>query len=298
MTATSNLRTNLGGNAKSYDQVKLNQNIQDLAMARPCEILFVDPSVSDLDTILGGLRPGVEAIVLDTARPAAQQIAAALAGRLDLDAVHVIAHGTPGGVSFAAGDWSAETLEEEADDLAAIGRALGTDGDFRLWSCDTGAGAEGAAFVSRLAQTTGADVAAADASVGAVALGGAWELAALASLEPPQPPLTAAGVGAYGGVLATIEITVSGRIPEVSTPGSTTGSTTYFVVDKDKSAIVGNITLPNTPKPHSAFRIAVRVPSPSGSFDVGVFNAAGDFVSAGFTVEVPKPPSGAVGPRG
>jgi hypothetical protein len=108
--------------------------------------------------------------------------------------------------------------------------------------------------------------------------------------RPHEAPLTAAGVGAYAGVLAAIEITVSGRIPDV--PGSTTGATTYFVVDKDKSAIVGSITLPNTSKPHSAFRIAVRVPSASRSFDVGVFNDAGGFVSSGFTVEAPMGPSG------
>jgi uncharacterized protein DUF4347 len=248
-------------------------------MARVSEIIFVDPAVSDLDTILGSLRPQVEAIVLDAARPAARQIAMALEGREGLEAVHVVAHGAPGRVRFAAGDWSAETLLHAAGDLSAIGRALGEDGELRLWSCDTAAGLTGGDFVGALARTTGAYVAAANARVGAEALGGAWELAARASLEPPQPPLTAAGVEAYAGV-------------------STAGSTTYFVVDKDKSAIVGNITLPNTAKPHSAFRIAVRVPSASESFDVGVFDAAGGFVSAGFTVEVPKPPSGAVGPRG
>ena len=42
------------------------------------EILFVDPAVSDIATILGGLRPEVEAIVLDSSRPAARQIAEAL----------------------------------------------------------------------------------------------------------------------------------------------------------------------------------------------------------------------------
>jgi hypothetical protein len=266
-------------------------------MAHASEFLFVDPAVSDLDTILCSLRPDVEAIVLDAAIPAARQIATALAGREGLGAVHVIAHGAPGRVSFAAGDWSSETLLRDADDLSAIGRALGEDGELRLWSCDTAAGLAGAALVGALARTTGAYVAAADARVGAKALGGAWELAARASLEPPQPPLTTAGVGAYAGVLAAIEITVSGQIPEVA--GSTTGSTTYFVVDKGKNAIVGNITLPNTPKPHSAFRIAVRVPSASESFDVGVFDDAGGFVSAGFTIELPKPgPRGAVGPNG
>ena len=74
------------------------------------EILFVDPSVSDIATILSGLRPEVEAIVLDSSRPAARQIAEALRGRRGLDAVHVIAHGAPGRVRFAAGEWSATTL--------------------------------------------------------------------------------------------------------------------------------------------------------------------------------------------
>ena len=110
-------------------------------MAHNREILFLDPAVADRETILGNLRPEVEAIVLDTARPAARQIAAALDGRRGLDAVHVIAHGAPGRVSFAAGDWSAETLADEAEDLAAIGLALAADGDLRLWSCDTAAGA-------------------------------------------------------------------------------------------------------------------------------------------------------------
>src|SRR5258708_1880598 len=90
-----------------------------LSMASALEILFVDPAVSNLDTILGSLRTDVEAIVLDAAMPAARQIATALAGRKDLGAVHVIAHGAPGRVSFAAGDWSTDTLPRDAGDLSA-----------------------------------------------------------------------------------------------------------------------------------------------------------------------------------
>ena len=103
-----------------------------------------------IDTILGNLRPGVEAIVLDADRPAARQIAAALEDRSGLDAVHVIAHGAPGSVKFASGDWSITTLEDEAENFAAIGRALAADGELRLWSCDTAAGAAGARFLERL----------------------------------------------------------------------------------------------------------------------------------------------------
>ena len=145
-------------------------------MTRTAEILFIDAGISDLATLLGGLRPGVEAIVLDSARPAASQVAAALAGRRGLEAVHVIAHGSPGRVTFAADEWSAATPAEQATDFAAIGQALGERGGLRLWSCFAGAGAEGEALVARLTAATGAAVVAASGLVGAQrsAGGGRW----------------------------------------------------------------------------------------------------------------------------
>jgi Domain of unknown function (DUF4347) len=127
--------------------------------ARVSEMLFVDTSVDDLATILCNLRPGVEAVVLDRATPRARQIALALHGVRGLDAVHVIAHGAPGRVNFAAGPWSIETVENEPDDFAAIGRAIAAHGDLRLWSCRTGAGVAGGRFAARLARATGVGVA-------------------------------------------------------------------------------------------------------------------------------------------
>jgi hypothetical protein len=150
-------------------------------MAHRSEILFVDPSVPDLDTILGNLRPEVHAVVLDERWPAARQIAAALEGREGLHAVHVIAHGAPGRVIFSSGDWSSETLEGAVEEFAAIGRSLAAHGDLRLWSCETALGKLGEAFIETLSEAAGADVSAATARVGAAGLGGAWELSARAS---------------------------------------------------------------------------------------------------------------------
>ena len=120
-------------------------------MSHISEILFVDPSVASVDTILSSLRPGVAAVRLDPAQPAACQIASALKGRHGLDAVHVIAHGAPGRVCFTSGDWSAASLEEQGDNLAAIGQALAEDGGLCLWSCDAGSGAAGTELVESMA---------------------------------------------------------------------------------------------------------------------------------------------------
>ena len=103
-------------------------------MTRSSEILFIDPGVDDISTLLAGVRPEVTAKVLDPARPA-RQIARSLKGLRDLNAVHIIAHGAPGRVTFSAEEWSAKSLAGQADDLAAIGRALGDAGGLRLWSC-------------------------------------------------------------------------------------------------------------------------------------------------------------------
>jgi predicted O-linked N-acetylglucosamine transferase (SPINDLY family) len=170
------------------------------ATTRAREIVFVDPGVSDIATLLGHLRPEVEAILLDPVRRAARQMATALAEEHDLAAIHVIAHGAPGRVDFIAGEWSAVTLADNAEDFAAIGTALAAHGDLRLWSCQTAAGPAGAAFVTGLAQAVGADIAAATGLIGAAALGGTWRMAAAG-----EPPLTATGATAYARVLASYD---------------------------------------------------------------------------------------------
>src|SRR5437870_2509851 len=88
------------------------------------EILFVDPGAPDLETIFAALRPEVEAILLDATRPAAQQMAEALAGRRNLAAIHVIAHGSPSRVAFSSGEWSLRTIARDAHQLRRIGHAL------------------------------------------------------------------------------------------------------------------------------------------------------------------------------
>jgi hypothetical protein len=94
----------------------------------------------------------------------------------------------------------------------------------------------------------------------------------------------------YAAVFATMEIKVSGHIKK----GPTTGNVTYFVLDKSNNTVVGNVMLPDASTQVNRFRIAVNVPS-SSSFDVGTYDDAGRFVSAGFTIETPTLPTGAVG---
>jgi hypothetical protein len=274
-----------------------NRNQQELATAITSELLFVDPLVSDLCTILRNVKPEVEAIMLDRVAPPARQMAVALEGRDGLDAVHFIAHGAPGRVNFAAGGWAAETLQDDENDLAAIGHALGAAGDLRLWSCDVGAGAAGRGFVDALSRAARAPVAAATGLIGSRTLGGDWKLRVRTGHAAAQPPLTREGIMSYAAVFAVIEVTVRGVLPI----GNATGNVTYFILDTAKSAIVGQVILPNAVKQSHAVALTVKVPSTAGSLAIGTFDDGGNFQAANFLrVEIPavERPDGAVGPSG
>lgn len=84
---------------------------------------------------------------------------------------------------------------------------------------------------------------------------------------------------------------MSGTIPS----GPTTRNVTYFVIDKARNAVVGNITLPDASTFANSFKLNVKVPQLSDQFDVGTMSDDGEFTSAGFTVETPDTPTGAVG---
>src|SRR5260370_35019859 len=97
-------------------------------MASKADIAFIDGGVDDLATLLAGIRPEVEAVLLSNDGPAPQQMARAVQGREGLEAIHIIAHGRPGEVSFGAGVLSTDTIDEYALELAKIGRILGGGG--------------------------------------------------------------------------------------------------------------------------------------------------------------------------
>lgn len=170
-------------------------------MSRPMrEIVFIDPQVEDIDVLQEGLRPGIAAVMLSAAEPAPRQMARTLAGLKGLATIHVIAHGAPGEMQFAAGTLAAGNLDAHAADLAELGRALDERGELLLWCSSAGQGRRGAALTREVGRRIGAGVATAPGPVGAVSRGGQWRLRGGASHG--RPPLTTAGIAAYQGVMA------------------------------------------------------------------------------------------------
>src|SRR5437764_838915 len=125
-----------GGVKQEEEPMARPRTLTDARTARRAELVFIDAGVPQLEQLVAGLRDGVEAIVLHPGESAPAQMAAALAGRSELDAIHVIAHGRPGVLSFAAGALCAATLVDHAQDLGRLGLALAPAGRLALWSCE------------------------------------------------------------------------------------------------------------------------------------------------------------------
>ena len=81
---------------------------------RAVEVAFIDVNVADPGFLLSMLRPGIQGIVLNAAEPAPVQMARALQGRRNIASIHVIAHGEPGQINFAAGSLTTETIGNHA----------------------------------------------------------------------------------------------------------------------------------------------------------------------------------------
>ena len=141
------------------------------------ELLVIDSAVPDAALLAASVRDGVDVFVLQPGADAIGRIAALVADRKgDLDAIHVMSHGSVGRITLGGQPLDTAALSGFQAELAAIGAALSADGDLLLYGCDVGDGSQGALFLRALAGATGADVAASADATGARILGGDWTL--------------------------------------------------------------------------------------------------------------------------
>lgn len=188
------------------------------------EVTFLLDDLPDLDTLLAGLPAGTEVHLLDAAGDALAQMAALLAGRDGIDAIHLFSHGGAGQLSLGTNSLTAASLAANAAALATLRDALSADADLLLYGCDVAAGETGRTFVQALGAATGADVAASTDLTGAAARGGNWILEYSAGLVESKAQDLAAtdwdGVMGYTDFGLNITDAVTWTRPN---PGSTVG---------------------------------------------------------------------------
>src|SRR4028119_550434 len=154
-------------------------------------IAFIDTLVENYQSLIAGVKPGTEVVVLDGNKDAIDQITEILALRTNIDSIHIISHGAPGSLQLGDGSVSLHDIECDRNSLQQW-FSQRTDSICKnrptilLYGCCVAAGETGKAFVKRLSELTGASVAASENLTGSVAKGGDWELEVrTGSIETP-----------------------------------------------------------------------------------------------------------------
>ncbi|BCG26160.1 hypothetical protein TUM18999_43510 [Pseudomonas tohonis] len=199
------------------------------------EIVFVDTRAPNYQELLKAVSPNAEVVLLSTNKDGVQQIADALAGRTGIDAIHIISHGDSGVLLLGNGPLFEGNLGQYATQLSAIGKALTAEGDILLYGCEVGAGSEGHAFVSKLADMTGADIAASDDNTGGSAKGGDWDLEIATGQIAASNALNLSRLGGYDHLLVTTAVNNITALKNAIATGINDG------VD-DVITLTGNIT--------------------------------------------------------
>ncbi len=134
---------------------------------RASSLLFIDAAVADGWALLDSVNEAIEVYQLDPLGDAIAQITQTLVGRQNVESIHILSHGTPGGLQLGGAWVTANDLQTRVAELAIWQQALTEAGDILLYGCHVAAGELGQAFVHLLNQLTGADVAASDDLTGA-----------------------------------------------------------------------------------------------------------------------------------
>ncbi|RDD63071.1 DUF4347 domain-containing protein [Ferruginivarius sediminum] len=166
------------------------------------EIVFVDTSVQDWQTLVDGVDPSAEVVFIGKGQDGLSAMADAVRGRDDIDAVHIVSHGYAGGLYLGRHAVTSNDLGASADDLRVFGNALSDDADILIYGCNVAQGEAGAAFVDRLSALTGADVGASTDMTGT----DDWDFEYNAGVVESGSAFSAAAMTGFGGSLATIVV--------------------------------------------------------------------------------------------
>jgi hypothetical protein len=106
-----------------------------------------------------GVVSGTEVVILDPTRDGVERITQVLASRTDVEAVHLVSHGSPGCLYLGSTQLCLETLYDYAPQLQTW-FTPSTSPSLLLYGCNVAAGDAGEEFIEKLHRLTGAEVAA------------------------------------------------------------------------------------------------------------------------------------------
>ncbi|MEG4029408.1 MULTISPECIES: DUF4347 domain-containing protein [unclassified Microcoleus] len=254
----------------------------ELYKERKHQIVFADSQVKDCESLTETVNPDTEIVILKGDRDGIEQIAETLKQRQNIAAVHILSHGAAASLQLGATELNLSNIEAYRNYLetwftlptteANSNSPITAKPEILLYGCNVAATEAGVAFVERLSQLTGANIAASDNLTGSAALGGDWVLeVTTGNIETPLA-FSAEAREAYSAVLVATfgelrdaitlanalpnadTITITGNItfgvgqvlPRISTPITFTGGGFTLDLGNNRGFFIDSATTPVT----------------------------------------------------
>ena len=142
-------------------------------IANATEIMFIDNTVADYQTLINDAKAGVEIILIDGNNDPWGQMTSYIAQNHDLTAVYIVSHGAEGEIILGNTIYTQASLQGLSNELATWQDAMAPGADILLYGCNIAAGSDGSQLIASLATLTGTNVAASTDTTG---VGGNWVL--------------------------------------------------------------------------------------------------------------------------
>ncbi len=177
-----NLVTNPSEQQTPYSELSgLDHPTSEKITTGRLELVFVDTNTPDyqqlLDDILSQIDPSrsFEIVILDASTDGVDTIGETLGNYKDIDAIHIISHGSDGILELGNNQLDLSYLLREKAQFELWKSAFSEEADILLYGCDLASSLAGERFIDTLSLLTGADVTASDDLTGHANLGGDYD---------------------------------------------------------------------------------------------------------------------------
>ena len=165
-------------------------------------LVVIDPAVEEAESLVRGVRPDAEVLLLDSKKDSIAQITTALAaGKYRI--LHLVSHGSPACLHLGSTTLTSEKIPQYRQQLLEWGVT-----EILIYGCNVATGDAGTEFLSQLHRLTKANIQASSSKVGNIAKGGNWELdiaiGKCSEYKNPEIAFSLATQNTYSGVFATL----------------------------------------------------------------------------------------------
>lgn len=199
-------------------------------------IALVDGRIKNYQKLVSELGSDITPILIDNQENAVATISNVLRNAGRVDALHIFAHGRPGGLLLGNALFDEHQIDLHRQAISTWHSYIHTNGRVFVYGCQTGAGTLGERFVSKLSEAISRPVEACSKDVGASALGGTWELDVVFGASRNLSVPKALNPTGWVGLLQLPLITIADASVVEAEAGSAGNRTMEFVVTLSEAA--------------------------------------------------------------